>query len=1054
MKTKFSGFLTLLLAFLVQFTFAQEKTVSGTVSDESGPLPGVSVIVKGTTTGTETDFDGKYSITVNSGDILQFSFVGMATQEIVIGSSNVYDVTMKADNVLEEVVVTALGIKREKQSLGYAQQPVKGEDLVRARQTDIGNAIAGKVSGVQFNGAPSTGFGNSTIRLRGNTDILYIVDNIKVNASSDINVDDIEEMSVLKGAAATALYGPEGVNGVIIITTKTAKDGQSSITVDHSSAIENLYLIPKYQNRYGGGYSQNFDIFEYDPAQHPAEWAAFDGQSMIEYGADESWGPPLDGQLVRHWDSWIEGDPEFGQLRPFSPNPDNVKNFFDTGVTNNTSVNFAKGGDGYSVRASIANIDRTGIMPNSKRRQVQGMINASLDLTNKLKAFAIVNYQDRRTKNNPDNGYGNIGANFNQWWQRQLDIDRLRNYRRNGKIVSWNIQGPTNPLPAYWNSPFFEPYENLQFQRKNAIYGKLGLNYEFTDNLSASVELRKSFNDYEYNDRLAWNSLGGQDLPDYTEDNSSDSVDEFFGIINYEADLTKDIDIAASVGSELSAYNYKRLYGSAVGGLTTENFYSLNTSVDRTDTFSTTRRSKRQSIFAKASIGYKSTLFLDGSYRLDWSSTANPEDNRVETYGASLSFIFSKLFSQNDILSFGKLRASIAQAPKFPGIYDTSETFSVGTPYGSDGTLSVRGRYPNPLLVGGVREEMEFGTELKFLKNRIGLDLTYFKKIDNEIPVQVSLDGSTGYTEVVSNEGKQTYDGLEIALNLVPFKTDNFEWDLTFNFATLERFVNKVSNSVTTNVIGTTWRGMQLRETAGEEWGTIYGRKFKRDENGNILLSSTGSPQFDTNQYLGNILPDFTGGLTNYIRYKNFNLGLEFDFQSGGKLFSATEMFNRTSGLSVETVTNNNLGNPQRDPLVGGSSQLAIPANTAAANSGGVFIEGVDMNSGAPVSYYVNASSYWGRLFALHERWMYDATYIKLRTIRLDYTLPKAIVDKTPFTDLNIGIFANNVWLIYSDVPYIDPSEIEPYQDQTYGWTEDGQLPSTRTIGLNVRLTF
>jgi len=1036
MKTTLNGILTLLLALVVQLSFAQEKTISGTVSDQNNiPLGGVNILVQGTSNGTQSDFDGNFTINASVGQTLVFTYVGMKQTTAVVGSSNVMNIQMQEDaEALQEVVVTALGIKREKQSLGFAQQTVKSENLVRSRETDVSNALAGKVAGVQFVGAPSTGFGNSSIRLRGNTNVLFIVDNVKIISSSDINTDDIAEMSVLKGAAATALFGPQGINGVIIITTKQAKNGESVVTLNHSTALENVYLLPEYQNEYGGGYSQEFNVFSYNPSQHPLSWAAFDGQPMVEYYADESWGPKMDGQLVRHWDSWIPGDPEFGQLRPFSPNPDNVKNFYDTGITNNTALTYSKGGDGYSVRASLINIDRTSVSPNSDRNTVQASVNASLDITEKLTGFVNVNYQDRRTKNFPDNGYGNLGSNFNQWWQRQLDIDRLREYKRNGQFVSWNINSPTNTTPLYWDAPFFEAFENLNFQNKNSTYGKFGLSYEVNQDLNATIEVRKSVNSYEYNNRTGW---GGLNQPGYNEQESIDVSDELFGIVNYQKQLTEDIDVSASAGFEIQSQSYKSITAGTVGGLTTVNFYSLNTSVDRPSISSYTSLNKRKSTFAKASFGYKGILYLDGSARLDWSSTANPENNRVETFGGSASFIFSKLLANNDILSFGKLRASIAQAPRFPGVYQLAETYSVGTPYGSDGTLSVRGTFPNALLQGGVREELEIGTELKFFGNRVGLDLTYFEKTDTDLPASISLDGATGFTSTLDNQGEQFYKGFEIGINTIPLQGKDFEWGLNANFATLNRYVNKIADGIDVNVLSSSWRGIQLQERVGEEWGAIYGRAFRRDEAGNMILSSSGAPRYDTDQYLGNVLPDFTGGMTNNISYKNFNLGFDIDFQKGGKVFSVTRMFNNYSGLGIETIGNNNLGNPVRD---------------AVADGGGVLIEGVDETSGAPVSMNIDAATYWGRLFALHERWLYDASYIKLRTMRLDYTLPNTLTEKTPFRGVNIGVFANNLWLIHSAIPGLDPSEIELANGVP--WTEGGQLPNVRTIGLNVKLTF
>jgi TonB-linked SusC/RagA family outer membrane protein len=1035
MKTKLKWIVMLLLALVVQISFAQEKTVSGTVSDSSGNLPGVSVLVKGTTTGTETDFNGKYTIKAKVGDVLSFSYVGYKTSEKKVGTSSTIDVVLVEDaGLLDEIVITSLGIKRDKKALGFSQQSVKPENLVRTRETDLNNALAGRVSGVQAVGAPSAGFGNSGIRLRGQSISLYIVDNVKVNSISDINTDDIADLTVLKGAAATALYGPEAFSGIIIITTKSAKKGQSSITLNHSTAMENVYLLPEYQNEYGGGYSQEFNTFDFNPAQHPASWSAFDGQSMVEYYADESWGPKMNGQMVRHWDSWILGDPEFGKLRPFSANPDNIKNFFDTGVVNNTSVDFTKGGEDYNIKGGIVNIDRSSVMPNSNRRQVQAYTNIRFNITDKLEAYANINYQDRRTRNFPDDGYGNVASNFNQWWQRQLDMDRVRNYNRNGSFVSWNINSPTNTRPLYWDSPFFETNENLNFQTKNATYGRMGLNYTVNDNLNGYIELRKTYASFESNNRTAF---GGLNQPGYSESDSFDYRDEVFGIMNYSKDLSEDLDFNASAGFELITLGGESLNGSTVGGLTTLNFYSLSTSVDRPTVTNSQYKQKSQGVFSKVSFGYKDMLFVDGSARFDWGSTANPNDNRVETYGGSVSFIFSKLIPQNDIISFGKLRASAASGPFLPARYVLSPTFDIGTPYGSSGTLSSQSTFANPQLSGGQRQDFEFGTELKLFNNKVDLDVTYFSRVDKNLPSSVSLDGATGFSRTFLNSGQQTSSGVEVGINFSPIKSEDFEWNIYSNFSTLKRKVDAIAEGVDVNVLSESWRGIQLQERVGEEWGAIYGRAFRRDADGNMILSSTGNPLYDQNQYLGNVLPDFTGGLSNNIRYKNFNLGFDIDFQSGGKVFSVTRMFNNYSGLGIETVGLNNLGNPVRD---------------AVADGGGVLIEGVDATTGAPVSYNVEAQTYWGRLFALHERWLYDASYVKLRTVRLDYDLPAAMLSKTPFKKLNLGVFANNVWLIHSAIPGLDPSEIETANG--VNWTEGGQLPNVRTVGINVRMSF
>ncbi|MCB0371504.1 MAG: SusC/RagA family TonB-linked outer membrane protein [Muricauda sp.] len=1061
MKTKKYWMVLVLLVYGFTTAFAQQKQVSGTVTDQDGlPLPGVSIIVVGTSNGTQTDFDGNYTIAANVGQALRFSYIGQKTVERSIGASSTINVSMEEDaQALEEVVVTALGIKREEKALGFASQKVAGDNLVKARDTDVSNALAGKVSGVQFLGAPSSDFRASSIRLRGNTNVLFIVDNIKVGSSTDINPDDIQEMTVLKGLTATALYGPEGRNGAIVITTRRAKEGKATITINQNTSLENVYLLPEYQNEYGGGYEQEFPIFNYDPNQHPASWASFDGQPMVEYYADESWGPRLDGTPVRHWDSWIEGDPEFGKLRPFSPNPNNIKDFYNTGMTNRTNITFLKGGEDYSIRTSVTRTEKEGIMPNTKRTQYDFSNNVEMNISEKFKMYSNLSFQTRKTKNFAALGYGGLGSNFNQWWQRQLDIDRIKNYKRNGQIVSWNINDPTNTRPLYWDSPYFLLHESVNNQTKNMFNGRLGGTYTFNEKLNLSIETRKTYNAFESDARSGW---GGLSPEGYSENENTETRDELFGLINYHNSFGK-FDISAKLGSEFSFYSFKNLLAITNGGMTVENFYSLGTSVDRPNVDSNRIKSQNRAVFMAASLGFDGVLYLDGTARWDWSSTANPNNNRVETYGVSGSFVFSELLPQNDYFTFGKLRAGYAEAPIFPDAHRLNPIYSNQNPYGSSGAMTVPNGLRNPELTGGVRSEIELGGELKFYRNRIGFDVTYFEKTDTDLPVFLTLDSSTGFTGVSTNSGEQFYKGLEFGFTGTPIKTENFEWELSANLATLTRWVNKLAEGVTVNTLDGTsqgWGGLLLQEREGEEWGVLYGRKAQRDDNGNLKLSSSGAIQYDPNQFLGNVLPDFTGGFTSNMRYKNFDLFLGFDFQKGGQYFSVSDMFINSSGLGIESVGNNALGNPKRDPLTGTGivGGIAVPQATAGSDSGGILVEGVDATSGNPAAYFVEPSTYYGRLFGLSEFFLHDASYLKLRTLRLGYNLPNKFLKQTPFSAANIALYANNLWLIDSDLNFVDPSELENIGWSTgannYKFIEGGQLPPARTLGLNISLTF
>tara|TARA_R110000796_G_scaffold67449_2_gene154672 strand:- start:104818 stop:107997 length:3180 start_codon:yes stop_codon:yes gene_type:complete len=1059
MKTKVNGILTLLLAFVVHLSFAQEKTITGNVKDQDGlPLPGVNILVIGTTNGTQTDFDGNYTISATVGETISFSYVGLKEVKMVVGAQNTLNVQMQEDaEVLGEVVVTGYGVKREKKSIGFSQQTVDGDALVKAREQDISNALAGKVSGVQIIGNSSTTFSPSEVRLRGSTNVLYVVDGIRIYNTNDINTQNVASMSVLKGSSATAIYGPDGRNGVIVITSKNAEKGAASFEVDVNTAINSVATMPEYQNEYGGGYSQIWNVFDYNAATDPASWESFDGDLYTDYFADESWGPKLDGTLARHWDSWIPGTPEFGETRPWSPSPNDVKSFYESALTNVVTLAFSKADDDYNIRTTLTHVNANGIVPNSNNKSTKFSINASYDINDKFKIFTNINYEDRYTLNNPTQGYGNIASNMNQWWQRQLDVSRLADYERNGQVVSWNIRGPRDPRPLYWDSPYFHSYENYLNEYKNSTFGKIGGTYTFNEKFNITAEARRTFHSYLADDRSTTKSL--LDPAMYEEIQTRNIKNEYFAMLNYaDKYLNNDLDLTASLGAELIEQNYRRLGANTVGNLTIPNFYNLSGSQDPINAYNEKKLEERRGTFIKASVGYKSTLYLDGSYRLDWSSTAQPEDNRVNTYGASASFVASQLLPKNNVLSFAKFRAGYGSAPYYPNPYKIRSVYEVGSLYQGNGRLYVNGAQENPDLVGGLRKELELGTELQFFNNRISFDLTYFNREDVNLPIPVSLDGSTGYSSITINSGKQTSKGFELGIFGDIIKTDNFNWNLGVNFATLERFVDELYTDPNTgesldsrNL--STYGSVSLQERVGQEWGLFYGPGFATDDNGNRIYipKSNGNYQYaiESNKLIGSLLPDFTGGFTSNMTYKNIDLNLGFDFQKGGKYYSRTERYFDHSGLSAQTAGLNDKGLPLRDPVSAGGGVHIV----------GVLQTGEDANGnpisdGTPVDAYVDPQDLFnsGNLGASYENNVHDATYIKLRTVRLNYSFDSKLIEKIKLKKASIGLYANNLWLIYSDLPWIDPSEIEKRND--LNWAEGGQLPDSKTIGINLNVTF
>ena len=1034
---------------MFQWGLAQ-TSVSGTVSDSSGvPLPGATVIVAGTSNGVTTDFDGVYSISASEGDVLSVSYVGFVTQNVTIGASATVNVTLVSDNALEEVVVTALGITREAKSLGYAQQKVEGSALTKTKELDFKTALAGKVAGVQVISGPSSTFESSAIRLRGEQDVLYVVDGIKMS-STDINTDNIDNITILKGAAATALYGAEARSGVIVITSKKAKAGETYITVDHNTVASNISRLHPYQNEYGGGYDQAWDTFAYNPATDPASWAAFNGQNIPYYAADESWGPRLDGTLARHWDSWIPNHPNFGEQRGWSPNPNNVKNFFETGMKSATSVSFGKGGDDYSFRATGRATQNALPVPNASRDTYDVNINGSVDLTDKFTMYTSLNARIQNTDNFVSSGYGSLQSNFSQWWQRQLDMDRLRdNYHYEGAFYTWNRRSARNARPQYWDAPHYEQYQNTNNNENSTYSGNFGFDYQIADGVSANVEVNRRAYNRTSNSRnyIGKNTLSTQAA--YSEGSFVSEQNEFRARLNYSKAITDKFDINALVGYAAKQYRSISTSAGTSGGLAIPDFYTIANSVDK-PSYSTYRTNNSgRAAYSSVSLGYDSMLYLDGSYRFDWSSTADSENNRIETFSLTGSFLFDKLVNLDGV-TFGKLRASYAEAPIFPGTYATSPTFGSGTAYGSLASLAVPNTLANPQLTGGIRKETEYGIEMKFLNNRLGFDLTYFDREDSGLPVAVSAAGSTGYTGLSVNSKITSSTGLEVMLSGTPIQTEDVRWDVSVNFATLEKMVDFIYPGIERNILNSwlSWSSMDLQEIVGEEWGMLYGRKRLKDDNGNWVYYASGNHRYENNQLLGNVMPNYTGGITSNLTYKNWDLAIGIDFQDGGLYHSVTDMFSMAAGLHEWTAGKNDKGNQKRDPVSAG---------------GGIHQVGVYADGSVADFYRAPDSWAWGN-WTRDDLWLVDASFVKLRQVRLGYNFDSDKLSNTPFTSIDIALIGTNLailsettdWGDYrgAKTPGLDPSELGS------GWSggnyasEGGQLPSARSFGLNVALKF
>lgn len=1053
------------LILLSVLALGQTRLITGTVTDNNGvPVPFASINIKNTSKGTTADENGNFKLEAAAGNVLVISAIGVKMKEVTVGTGDTYAVSVEAVSALDEVVVTALNIRRDKRSVSYSAQTVDGEKLTISRETNIASAIAGKVAGVQVVGTPSLTFGAPNIRIRGVNTLdggnvrddlnparinpvgpLYVLDGTPVDARA-INMDNVENISVLKGAAATALYGQRAVGGVILVTSRKGKKNAAPL-VEFASAFsfERVGLLPDYQNEYAGGYSNDFIQFEYDPGKHPASWAGFDGQNMIEYYADESWGPKMDGREYRPYWSWFPGA-DFGKTEQLLPRADNVKDFFETGLTFNNNIAVSGGGNNYTYRLTYNNLNRTTPLPNS--RQNRNFITASgtFDLTKKITISNNINFQTISQQGNFLQGYGSgITASFNQWFQRQIDIKRLSNYRNaDGSFNSWNILGPgdydpDDPgaflRPLYWDNPYYDVNENVPTLTSSRVFGDVGISYDIFTNFKISGNLRADIYSENGTARV---TEGGLNIPGYSESARKNEEWNYEMLLSYRK-KAGDWDIDANLGGNILRIKRTVYDGATVGGLAIPGFYSLASSLDRPTAKTNLYRVNRNSLFARASFGWRSMLYLDLSGRNDWSS-ALPIDNNSYFYpSAGLSFVFSELAAFQNIpaISFAKLRVSIGQIARDLEPYNIYDYFEADNPYGTGAALNTPNNQPNANLKPNLQTSYEGGLEMRFFNSRLGFDAAYYKNVNTDQIIAIQVPQSSGVASSFINAGKIETSGWEFVIDGSPFKSKDFDWNIVLNFARSRSKVAELAAGLDNYVLGnaTTFRkSIQLQARVNEGWGQIVGTRYLRDSaTGMPLLTAGGNWRVEDNKPIMNALPDFTGGVQNYFRFKNFSLGVNIDFQKGGAFYSVTRMFTAYSGLSAETVGNNDQGNPMRDPV---------------ADGGGLRPIGILPDGKENTSVYLDPQAFYGNAFDLHEKWVYDASFVKLREISLGYTFNPAVFGKTGIKGLNVSLIARNVALLHSNVEGIDPSELEVY------WNEGGQLPSTRSFGINARFTF
>lgn len=1075
MKQKLKGFLVVFFALALQLTYAQEKKITGTVSDNAGiPLPGVSVLVKGTKSGTQTDFDGKYSIQAASNQVLVFSYIGMKTQEITANSSVVNVKLIDNATELEGVVVTtALGVKREKKSLGYASQQISGKDLVNggAGNQNVANLLSGKAAGVEV--SRNTNFGGSTnvvIRgnksLTGNNQALWVVDGVPVDNSnsntntqaqgrggydygnnvSDINQEDIESINILKGAAATALYGSRAANGVVMVTTKKGKKGDNKVGFTFSSNLivgtVDRSTFAKYQNKYGSGYG--FGSSFLDP-ENPIP--------TVDTSNDASYGDPFTGKQVYQWDSFTPYSKNYGQSTAWSAAQNGPISFFKTALTSTNSISLEKATDRSSLSMSYVNTIQTGILPNSELKKNQLSARFSQKITDKLTANAYAAVTLQNTVGRNSTGYNdNIMGTFRQWWQTNVDVKELQNVYNasGGQNITWNWADPTAAklVPAYWDNPYFTRYQNYSSDDKTRLFSYASLNYEITSWLSALGRVSlDTYKQLQEERRAVGSTPTGFGLSPVDENSGYQRFDINFQEINYDFMLNfnkkfgDNLSLTGVLGSNIRRDSRDNILSSTIGGLVTPGIYALSNSRYELP-FPTESKVNWgvNGIYAQGSLGYMDTYFIDASIRRDVSSTL-PKGNNAYTYPAiSGSFLFSNLVKEK-WLNLGKFRVNYAEVGNDAEPLKLQNTYTRSSNFRGESMYTLPNSNNNPDLKPERTKSFEVGLETSLFDRRLGLDVTYYKTNTVDQIVSAAVSSGSGFTNAWVNGGNIENRGLEIQLMGTPVKTKSFTWDVIVNWSNNKSKVVSLPEGVDNLQIASFQGGVTINATPGEAYGSIKGTDYIYTNGQPTVDQKTGKYMISktSDNTIGNVTPDWIGGVRNKFTYKNIAMSFLIDTQKGGDIFSLDMYYGLANGLYPETA----VGNIREIGIVNSGVAPDGTANKVST------VNANNLPSTGPGAY----SSNYGYLAAPVKAFIYDASYVKLREVSISYNFPKKMFEGTFVNAATLSLIGSNLWIISKKLPYADPESGLSSGNKSRGYSV-GSLPTTRDIGFNLTFKF
>lgn len=1059
---------------------AQVTTVRGIVTTEEDgePVIGASVIVKGTALGTVTDVNGRFELSglPPSATRLLISYISLMAKEVAIAPQ--VSVTLKSDtHLLDEVVVTALGISREKKALGYTAQEVKQDALVQGKDNNLLNSLSGKIAGVRITNTQGD-VGSSRIVIRGETSIagenqpLFIVDGIPVdnsqlnarssgrdfkNAIADLNPEDIKTLTVLKGPNAAALYGARAAHGAIVITTKGGDKRQKGIgiTLHSSTQVSFVATLPEFQNLFGQGAGGRFSYV--------------DGKGAgVNDGVDESWGPRLDiGLLIPQFDSPLDADGN-RVATPWVSHPNNVRDYFRMGISTNSGISVARGDDKYQFRVGYNYEKQVSIVPDAGTNKTNISLNTDYHLAKWIVVGATANYIVYTAPSLPGSATpsgSNVRSNSPMlqflWFGRQVDTNSLKaDYTRN-----WNS--------SYYDNPFWSASYNTQSQERHRLIGDLHAEFRLTDGLN--VRFRTS-TDW-YNDRrkskVKWGSAGaGSPYGSYAEDAYTVKENNTEVLATYIKQLNKNWGIDALLGFNVRNKQYENNY-QAAPRLAVADLYTLTNSRDPLTSSNDFYRLRQYGLYGSIQLDYRRWAFLNITGRNDWSSTLPVDNNSYFYPSVTASVLLSEAFGwRSKTVNYLKIRGGWSQVGADANPYQlatvfTSETAFNGNPLQSSSTIGM-----NPNLKPENTSSIEAGFEAAFWDNRLYLDFTYYKTDSRNQILKLATTAASGYTSQVRNAGHIRNRGYEIQLGAVPIQTSKgFRWNLDLNYGANSSKVVKLDDEGLITSYQLYSSGIQILASVGEAYGTLFGTSYVRDANGNVVVDANGLPKISTtNKTLGKFTPDWTGGISNTFSYRSLSLSFLIDASVGGSIFSNTNKTGKYTGVLANTLSGrdaehgglwyytdamgNNVRLPESPSYSVSSDGLyyaQVNGQSTRVYQDGIMVEGVT-ESGSKNEEVVSAEKYYHRIYSIAEANVYDASYVKLREVALSYRLPRLWTQKLHLQEASVTLTGRNLWTIYKSVPNIDP-ESALTTGNAQG-VEAYSLPTTRSFGVNLSVKF